>query len=201
MKMKTALISFALLFSIALTFSSAAQASEGAEAKWQADKSGVAWMAKKRQFLVKNTEVYGYNYDIKTTLKGDTSAVQIVVDIPIDKFSSGEPDRDSEVIIMLKGDKRKAMTFTSKPLSPFELQAILAKETKAISGQLAIGDKEFPVTFGLTYDNNYMHGQLESTMQAFDIAPISVAGGLVVKVKDYVKLLVRLNLKDLMVSH
>lgn len=188
---------------IALTLSFTAHAADDkAGAQWQQDKSGVAWMAKKREYLIMNSDVFGYNYDITTAVKPEGEAKQIVVEIPVDKFSSGEPDRDSEVAVMLKGNTQKNMVFTSSPLDTQQWQQIIAKSAKSIAGDLSIGGKSYPVTFNVTYDSaGNLHGELSSKMTAFDIEPISLVGGLVVKVSDDIKLLVKLNLQDLAAAH
>lgn len=165
---------------------------------WVGDKSGVAWGVEKREFLVMSKKVYGYNYEITTKVNRDGDSAQIVVDIPVDTFSSGEAERDSEVAKMLKGDVRKAMTFTSKPLSAAELADLAGKKSTSVAGQLAIGDKEYPVTFNVSYGtDNYLYGNAKTAMSKLGVEPPALVGGVVMKVGDDLQLLVKLKLSDL----
>lgn len=165
---------------------------------WVGDKSGVAWGVEKREFLVMSKKVYGYNYDITTKVNRDGDSAQIVVDIPVDTFSSGEAERDGEVAKMLKGDVRKAMTFTSTPLSAAELQDLMGKKAKSIAGQLAIGDKEYPMTFNITYGTDeFLYGNVKTAMSKLGVQPPALVGGVVMKVGDDLQLLVKLKLSEL----
>lgn len=173
------------------------QLTMAAPLSWTGDKSGVAWGVEKREFLVMSKKIYGYNYDITTKVSRDGDLAQIVVDIPVDTFSSGEAERDGEVAKMLKGDVRKAMTFTSNPLSAPELQALMDKKAKSIAGQLAIGDKEYPMTFNITYGtDNFLYGNVKTAMSKLGVEPPTLVGGVVMKVGDDLQLLVKLKLSE-----
>lgn len=189
-----------LLLILAFTFSGLASAADAPS--WQADKSGVAWVVNKRQFLVMNKEIYGYNYDVKTSVRPEGENYQIVMEIPVDKFSSGEADRDKEVAVILKGDVSKTMTFTSAPYSKADFQKILTKQTKAIVGDLEIGKTKSPVSFDISYEGDaFLLGSVTTKMSHLGVEAPAAGGGLVLKISDDLKLLVRLQLKDIALAH
>ena len=183
-----------------LLFSNFAKGEDFVKINWTEGKSAVAWVAKKRMFLVKNVEPVGLNASIG--ISKDSSANKFVIRIPIEKFDSGEPDRDKEVTSMLKGDVQPDLLFTSDAIAAeFEKSLTQDHYTGKLGGELQIGGKSFPVSFDVkkTKDSHgdAREGELRTTFTAFGIEPPAVAGGLVAKVKDDLTLMFHIYLSDI----
>jgi len=177
-----------------------AKGEESAKIVWPAGKSAVAWVTKKRMFVFQNVEPMGLNSSVRVTLNESQKTVSI--QIPINKFDSGEPDRDTEVVKILKGDAQPDLLFTSDPISEDLQKNILQDHSVGrLGGKLQIGGKAFPVSFevkkGKEGQLEFLDGELRTTFTAFDIEPPSVAGGLVAKVKDELTLRFRIFLGDI----
>ena len=188
-----------LLISI-LGFCNFAQGEESLKVTWPAGRSAVAWMTKKRMFLIKNVEPVGLNTSISIFKDDDKKTISIR--IPINKFDSGEPDRDKDVVRILKGNIQPDLLFTSDAVND-ELEKNIMQDqfSGRLSGQLKIGGQSFPVTFNVkkTKDSHgdLLEGELATTFTAFEIEPPTVAGGLVAKVRDDLTLLFRIYLIDI----
>ena len=154
----------------------------------------VAWKTKKRMFLVSSQEPVGKNCSITVSLKEDTDGKFALEGVfPIDKFDSGEKDRDAEVLLILGAEKQKNLEFLSSAMTKEEwMNLISSSEAYAMAGKLKIAGKEFDVSFEVETrgegDNKRYFGHLHSKFSTFNIEPPSVAGGMVAKVRDTLKL-------------
>ena len=168
--------------------------------KWPTAESGVAWKTKKKMFLVKTVEPVGVNTSIKMTKKvfGE-GQFKIRFDIPIDKFNSGEPKRDEEVVKILKGDKQANLIFTTEVLDYDRFEKIMTQSVSKVTGDLQIGGKSNSITLNLKKNGAFLDGRLKTTFTAFGIEPPTVAGGAVAKVQDMLILMAHLKLDQLKV--
>jgi polyisoprenoid-binding protein YceI len=167
---------------------------------WPSDKSAVAWQTEKRMFLVKTVEPTGINTDVQVEVV-KTGEMQVIrATIPINKFNSGDETRDKDVVEILKGQIQPKLEFTSRSLSSLEYQDLKAGNLKDLSGVLKIGGQDFPVTFDITMSGEgatqLIDGSLNGTFTQFKIDPPSVAGGVVAKVQDKLKLHLHIHAKD-----
>lgn len=177
-----------------------AKGNDSMKINWTEGKSSVAWMTKKKMFLFKNVEPVGFNTAI-TVLK-DVNKKTISIAIPIDKFDSGEPDRDKEVIKILKGDVQPELLFTSDAISEdLEKNLLQDQFSGKLNGELKIGRKSFKVIFNIKNGKDgqrmFIEGDLQTSFTAFEIDPPKVAGGLVAKVSDELTLAFRIYLNDI----
>ncbi|SMF47683.1 YceI family protein [Pseudobacteriovorax antillogorgiicola] len=161
------------------------------------DGNWVSWGAKKTMFLFNDKTAIGMNKNINAKLDKSNGTIKLKMSIPLDKFDSGEPDRDAEVVKMLKGDVSKNLMYESETFSPEKFEQLRNGQTDQISGKLKIGNKWFDVVFAVKIANNKLSGQVETKLTEFGIEPPSMVGGIMVSVKDYIALKVNLDLSTL----
>ncbi len=167
---------------------------------WPTADTGVAWKTSKKMFMVKKVEPIGVNTAVTITKKIlDNQQFQIRLDVPINKFNSGEKGRDEAVLEILQAEKQASLIFISNPLDFDRFDQILAGKTKVIAGQLKIAGRNKQVTFELKKNGAFLDGTMKSTFTHFGIKPPSVAGGVVAKVQDDLKLLAHLKIDQLRV--
>lgn len=167
---------------------------------WPIGKSAVAWQTRKTLFLVNSVQPVGINTDIKASVTKADNARIVKIVVPIAKFNSGEPDRDKEVLKILKADIQPAIEFISNPINEKAWQDLMANELKAISGKLSLAGQEFPVSINVEVSGEgierVLNGRLEARFTDFKIPPPAVAGGLIANVKDVLNLHVHIFAKD-----
>ncbi len=189
------LICAAVLSSVVIASTSTAW---GADISFPKNQNCVAWKTKKTMFLVKSEEPVGINCSITLTVSSPTAGLkQVLVKVPIDKFDSGEVDRDKEVLLLLKADRQKDLEFLSKEITEAQWPDYLAGKMSVLQGALRIAGESYPVDVQLKKSEDtaqdMLSGSLETTFTAFKIEPPSVAGGVVAKVKDTLTLVFQLN--------
>lgn len=153
--------------------------------------SCVAWRTRKRMFLVSSARPVGVNCDITSRRVETPQGKQIEVRAPIHKFSSGEPDRDKEVLDILKAGVQPDLLVRTAPLTsdPFDT------ESGTLAGELSIGGKTYPIEIPYRVEKAGqvdLVGVVKTTFTAFGIDPPVVGGGMVAKVYDELELHYRL---------
>ncbi len=169
-----------------------------ADISFPKDQNCVAWKTKKTLFLVKSEEPVGINCSITLTVNSpSTGTKQVLVKVPIEKFDSGEVDRDKEVLLLLKADQQKDLEFLSKEIPDAQWSDYRTGKMTMLQGTLKIAGESYPVELQLRKAEDpaqaMLSGSLETSFTAFKIPPPSVAGGLVAKVKDSLTLVFQLN--------
>ena len=192
MSIKTKVKVISIFFGLVITAFATADDSIESTANW------VKWHAKKRMFLVSKQNPVGINEKIEASLVRDKQYYMLNVEIPLAHFNSEEMDRDAEVVQMLKGDIEKSLVFQSKNYTQAELIAMLQTVSHKVPGKLRIGDKWYDTEFDVEIRGSQLSGSMESKLSKFDIDPPSMLGGLMVKVEDYIKLSVQLDLEPLL---
>ena len=147
--------------------------------------------------MLKSVEVIGINSNIAFSKASLNSGYRLTLSIPLVDFKTDDPERDEEVRNILKIKESKFLTFTSEKLKENELDDLKIGKLKVISGALSIGRKKYPLSFIMKRDGDYILGEYEGTFTHFDISPPKVAMGVVASAKDYIKLYVRVKVKDL----
>ena len=170
----------------------------GADISFPKDQNCVAWKTKKTMFLVKSEEPVGINCSITITVDSPAAGTkQVLVKMPIEKFDSGEVDRDKEVLLLLKADKQKELEFLSKEIPEAQWPDYRTGKMSVLQGTLKIAGESYPVDVQLKKSDDtaqaMLSGSLETTFTAFKIPPPNVAGGLVARVKDTLTLVFQLN--------
>jgi len=181
-------------------FATSSAALADVKINWPEGKSAVAWHTVKKMFFLKTLEPVGINTEIQAEVVSTGDIRMIRVLIPVDKFDSGEPSRDKDVVKMLKGDVQPNLEFTSLEMSKAQFTDLTNGKLEAISGTLKIGGQEYPVDFSVsvagTGQDQIIDGSIFTTYSHFDIKPPSVAGGLITKAKDELNLFFHIQAKD-----
>jgi hypothetical protein len=181
-----------------------------AETGWPTkDSNCVRWVVQKRMFLVKEIKVAGYNCAIKLAVSSDsesqspatsgkagesatsttrTTNRKVSVSIPLDRFDSGEPERDEAVTDLLKNKSGKHIQFTTSALNSEQWQALANGTLKRIDGMLDISGRSMPITVSLRYDSTRIFGDVRTAFSRLQIPPPVVAGGAIAKVRDSLRL-------------
>ncbi len=161
----------------------------------------VAYEAGKRMFLVSNQNIIGKNCSITTTAKGSGANVIITMKAPLNKFVSGEPERDKHVIEILRGEQRDHIKFISDPVKRTDLTEASDGSIIHINGLMYIGNAAYNVEsdarFTTQDGNMVITGKIETKFSNFDIPPPSIGGGIIVKVSDDLTLHYHLILSDI----
>lgn len=149
--------------------------------------NAVAWQANKRMMFSRSMPV-GVNKvaTVEIGAAGKDSFVVKVL-IPIDKFDSGAPSRDKEVLKALGAPAQPAMAFESATLTAKELSALRAAGG-TLAGTLTLNNKAHPIQFTVTADGKTVAGEAHLKMSALDVKAPSFVGGLVMQVADEVDL-------------
>lgn len=153
----------------------------------------VAYRVEKVMFFVSSQDVVGKNCDISAQVLPEVGGLyHIEVNIPIRSFSSGDEDRDRDVQRILKGDERSELTFRSKAMSADEWHALFKKKNFELAGELAIGERSFPLKLEATYSETKSNAEVDGVGNVrfadFDIKPPKVGGGVIAKAKPDIEL-------------
>ena len=149
--------------------------------------NAVAWAASKRM-MFSHSDPVGVNKAATAELSATATAAYVVkVLIPIDKFDSGTPSRDKEVVKALGGEAQPVMVFESTTLTAKDLAALRATGG-ILAGTLTLNNKAHPIQFTVTADGKTVAGEAQLKMSALEVKAPSFVGGLVMKVADEVGL-------------
>ncbi len=201
------------LVNIALLFGGFASASND----WTADQTNcVKWVAQKRLLLFKEVEVTGYNCSIEVSVlrrrnpstqsasqpagsvtRQDTNYRSVSVLIPLNRFDSGEPDRDASVTGLLGGQTSPNIEFTSMVMSPQQWTALDEGTLKSLNGTLTINQRSHPITLSIRYDSAHLYGFVQTRFSSLRLQPPTVAGGAISKVRQPLRLEFKLARKRL----
>lgn len=153
----------------------------------------VAYQAEKVIFFVSSSKVVGMNCDISAQVLPDVGGLfNIEVNVPVRSFTSGDTERDKDVMKLLQAEERAEITFRSKAMKVEEWKELFAQKSFKLPGEIVIGKKTFPLTVDAQYEDKTgfaeVRGLAKVKMQDFDISPPRVAGGIVVKAKPDLEL-------------
>jgi polyisoprenoid-binding protein YceI len=153
----------------------------------------VAYRVEKTMFFVKGVEVVGRNCDISAQILPEVGGLyRIEVNIPIDKFSSGEAERDKDVRKILKADVKPEMTFRSKALTTAQWNELLVTKDFVLEGELSIGEKFYPLKVIANHEMGEPTGNIDGVAKAtfsdFELKPPKVGGGVIAKTKKNIEL-------------
>lgn len=148
----------------------------------------VAYKVEKTMFFFKNGSVVGRNCDVSAQVLPEVGGLyHIEVNIPIRSFNSGDPDRDKDVVKILRGEQKPELTFRSKAFTADQWKDLFAKKSFALDGELSIGDTSFPLSLNVEYSEKpglaEVHGEAKVRFEDFQLRPPKVGGGVVAKSK------------------
>lgn len=149
----------------------------------------VAYKVVKTMFLVKDDVVVGKNCDVSAQVLPELGGLyHIEVNIPVRSFSSGDSERDKDVLVILKASQRPELTFRSKAYDVGQWREKFAKTDFPLEGELYIGAKAYPLTLQVKYSEKESTAEVDGAgkvrFKDFDIKPPKVAGGLVAKAQS-----------------
>lgn len=154
----------------------------------------VAYRAKKRLMLVKTVEVIGRNCHVVSQIVPAIGGLySYKLEVPIDRFESGEEERDKDVKKYLKYDRQDSLYFNSESL-PKERwnQIIESQKPVAITGVLNIGGRNHTISAQVKIvksDMGYeVDGEIITKFENLGIKPPRLFGGLMATVKDDLEL-------------
>jgi hypothetical protein len=154
----------------------------------------VAYVAKKKLMLIRTVEVVGKNCQVSSQVVPDVGGVySYKLEIPIDRFESGEEERDKDVRKILKSDKQDSLIFKTEKLKKEDwTKIILAKKEIHINGILNIGGKEYPIVASVLIikngENYEVDGLVKTKFKKLGVKAPQLFAGLMAKVKDEVEL-------------
>lgn len=153
----------------------------------------VAYKVEKTMFFFKKDTVVGKNCDVSAQVLPEVGGLyHIEVNIPIRSFDSQDSERDKDVMKILKASERPELTFKSVSLSIEQWHELFAKNDFDLDGDLAIGQKSFPVKLKSHYQDKSDFAEIDGVgkarFQDFEIKPPKVAGGVLASVKPELEL-------------
>lgn len=180
----------------------------GAEVKWPNHTSNcVRWVAQKRMFLVKELEVVGHNCSIQvevtiphnrteSTQTQTSNTIEATVDpsrsvsviIPLNRFDSGEPERDLTVTKLLGSQRAPNIKVQTSVIDPQQWLGLSKGTLKALDGTMTINNVPHPITMSLRYDTTHIYGSVHTRFSTLKLQPPTVAGGAIAKVRQALRL-------------
>ena len=162
------------------------------------NKSCVAWETSKRLLLVSDEKVFGLNCAVSFSVEKTGENRNLKISIPIDKFDSEQSSRDKEVFHILKGEQQPHIEILISGITVDQWKQALAGELKTIPAQLKIGGESFPFDLQLDWNQkDKISAVIYTTFSRFHIEPPTVAGGVIAKVRDDLKLHASFLVKDI----
>ncbi len=148
----------------------------------------VAYKVRKTAFFVSSSDVVGRCCDVSAQVLPEVGGLyHIEVNIPIRGFSSGDSERDRDVMKILKADQRAELTFKTSARTAAQWRELFAKKEFEMDGQLFIGDKSYPITMDSRYsekeDTAEIGGVANVRFDDFGLKTPKVGGGIVASVK------------------
>lgn len=153
----------------------------------------VAYRVEKTMFFFKKDTVVGKNCEVSAQVLPEVGGLyHIEVNIPVRGFDSQDPERDRDVMKILKSSERPEITFKSVSLPVEKWHELFAKGDFVLDGELSIGNKSYPVKVNSKYDGKDEFAEIDGVgkarFQDFDIKPPKVGGGILATVKPDLEL-------------
>ncbi|MBX3021954.1 MAG: YceI family protein [Bdellovibrionales bacterium] len=179
-----------LIISLMLAFSAWAASDK---ALLEDESHCVAYKAEKVVFFVSKSAVIGKNCDVSAQVLPEVGGLyHIEVNIPVRSFKSDDPDRDQDVMKILKAEERPELTFRTKAMTAEEWKKLFGKINFDLEGELFIGNRSFPLKVRSTYlpkpDAAEVDGVARVQFKDFDIPLPTVGGGVLAKAKPELEL-------------
>ncbi|MCB0390834.1 MAG: YceI family protein [Bdellovibrionales bacterium] len=150
----------------------------------------VAYIAKKRMFLIRTVEVIGKNCEVVSQVVPDIGGYfSYKLEIPIENFESGEAERDKDVRKLLKAKKQSSIYFVTDKMTREEWQAIINSEQSVkVKGQLNIAGSNYPVSASVKLIKSdsgiEAEGIIKTQFKDLGLKPPELFGGVMAKVKE-----------------
>lgn len=153
----------------------------------------VAYRVEKTVLFVKSDKVVGKNCDVSAQVLPEVGGLyHIEVNVPIRGFVSDDSDRDKDVAKILKASERPEITFKSSSKTVEEWQSLFSKGDFDLDGELAIGDRTYPIKLKSHYfdkeDAAEIDGLARLKFQDLGLKPPKVGGGILASVKSDLEL-------------
>lgn len=155
----------------------------------------VAYRAEKVMFFfLSRSEVVGRSCDVSAQVLPEVGGLyHVEVNVPVRSLTSGDSERDTDVVKALKGDERQDLTFRTPAKTAEQWRTLFASGEFDIVGDLSLGNSSFPVKLRSRYirkgsDHDEVDGVANVTFKDFGMDPPRVAGGLVARAKPDLQL-------------
>ncbi len=159
---------------------------------WRADKSCVAWQARKTLLLVSSSEPVGMNCNVQVSSSLSKTGRIVRALVPIKDFDSGETERDVDVQKILKAETQPNLEIETLPIPTGAWEKILKEKSGMIKLNLKMAGQDFSFETFVTIDGQPGHrsasGTIATTFTEFMLKRPKLAGGLVSNVKDDLRL-------------
>ena len=153
----------------------------------------VAYKAEKKIFLIKTVTVIGKNCDVSSQVIPQVDgSYAIEMSVPVLSFHSGEPERDRDVVKVLKGDVESNLVFRSAPMTADQWKEKIKVGAFPLKGELEIGKESYPVEAQITVakaaDGFEADGIIKAKFKDFKMDPPKMFGGMMASVKQDLEL-------------
>lgn len=180
-----------LVFLFAFSVASARAAKDSS--LFEAGSHCVAYKVRKTSFFVSTSDVVGRNCDVSAQVLPEVGGLyHIEVNIPIRSFSSGDSERDRDVMKILKAEQRAELTFKTTAQTAAQWRELFAQKNFDMDGQLTIGEKSFPVKMSAIYSETEEQAEIDGSTRVrfedFGLRPPKVGGGIIASVKPELEL-------------
>ncbi len=154
----------------------------------------VAYKVKKRLMLIRNVEVVGKNCEVISQVIPDIGGMySYKLEIPIDRFESGEAERDKDVQKALKYEKQDSLYFKSEKMSKKSwMEKLTSMQPFLVNGSLNIGGQDYPITTKVIMvktDSGFeVDGLIQTKFKELGLKPPALFGGIMAKVREDLEL-------------
>jgi hypothetical protein len=180
------------------SFLALAWAAQPSVPPFEPDSHCVAYEVEKVTLFFARSEVIGKNCEVSAQVLPEVGGLyHIEVIIPLRGFSSGDSERDQDVMEILKAKERPELVFHSRAMSAEQWKALFDKGDFDISGELSIGKSSYPLTLHSHYTDSAagaaVDGQATMRFHDFGLSPPSAMAGIVAKARPELNLFFRLQ--------
>lgn len=171
---------------VALFLSHQAQAEEETKPiPWEENQPVcVAWQADKLFLLVSDERPVGINCRASILVNNEKSGVHVRVQIPLEDFDSGEPDRDAIVRELLSNQGKSSLSFKTETLPLLEWKKRMGHPKGTLKGFLVLRGEEHEVLLNFHVESDFLVGQVVTGFSALKTEAPSVGLGMVAHVRD-----------------
>lgn len=153
----------------------------------------VAWKTEKVMFLFKKTEPVGKNCEITTEFQSTDSdtpehSYQLTMSVPLDKFDSGDAQRDKDVVELLRGDVRSELLLETDLMDQQSWRQFWAGESMEMPITVWIGEESYRLVIKPEVDGEQIKGAIQTKFLHFNLESPKVAMGVVANVSEDLEL-------------
>lgn len=158
----------------------------------------VAYRAERVLFFLSSAPVIGRNCEVSAQVLPEIGGLyHIEVNVPVQGFSSGDKERDHDVMRVLKAEERPELTFRTKAMTAEKWKELFRRQDFEIEGELTVGTKSYPLKMKSHYAEKTGAAEIDGSalvhFEDFGLKPPKVMAGVVAKAKSQLELHFRLQ--------